>query len=138
MTDPGTLVAEGRAWYDGYFQVFTRLGRGERSDLDALADLFATPTTLVTDDRCLTIAARAVLLRVLGDQVAQLRRAGYARRDTHRLEGRARNARAALIEGTCSRHDGQGREDARLGAAYLVIRTEAGWRFAALIVTPPA
>jgi hypothetical protein len=30
------------------------------------------------------------------------------------------------------------REYARLGAAYLVIRTDAGWRFNALIITPPA
>jgi hypothetical protein len=137
MADPGALVAEVRAWYDGYFRIFARLGRGESSDLEALADLFATPTILVTDERCLTVADRAGLLRVLGDQVEQLRRAGYSRSDTHRLEVRALNERAALVEGTFSRHDEQGREYARLGAAYLVTRTDAGWRFAAVVITPP-
>ena len=137
MSDPGAVEAEVRAWYDGYFQAFARLARGESSDLDALADLCAIPTTLVTDDRCLTIVDRAGLLRVLGAQIEQLRGAGYARSDTHRLEVRALNARAALIEGTFSRHDGQGREYARVGAAYLVSRTDAGWRFTALIITPP-
>ena len=136
MTDAGALAAEVRAWYDGYFRTFARLARGESADLDALADLFATPATLVTDDRCLTIADRATLLRSIGDQVEQLRRAGYARSDVHRLEARALNARAALIEGTFSRHDAQGTEFARLGAAYLVVRTDPGWRFAAVIITP--
>jgi hypothetical protein len=52
-------------------------------------------------------------------------------------EVRALKARAALIEGTFSRHDGQGREYARVGAAYLEVRSDAGWRFTALIITPP-
>jgi hypothetical protein len=137
MTDPGAVVAEVRAWYDGYFRAFARQARGESTDLEALADVYATPTSFVTDDRCLTVADRAGLRRVLGDQVDQLRRAGHARTDTHRLEVRALNARAALIEGTFSRHDGRGREYARLGIAYLVLRTDAGWRFTALLVTPP-
>lgn len=114
------------------------MARGETSDLGPVADLCATPTILVTDDRCVGLADRADLLRFWGELVEEQRRMEWARTDIHHLEIRALNARSALIEGTFSRHDGQGREYARLGSAYLVIKTEIGWQFAVLMITPPS
>jgi NTF2-like protein (DUF6841) len=130
-TDHDAIVAEVRAWFDGYLQTFARLARGESSDLNTVADLCSTPTTFVTDDSSVTAADREALVRVLGGQVEQLRRMGHARIDIHRLDVRALNARAALIEGTVSRYDRDGREYARLGGAYLEGRPRkgpvAGW-----------
>ena len=137
MPDPDTVPAEVRAWYEDYFATFAGLARGESSDLEPLVDYFAIPLTVIMDSRYLAIADRSAARGLLGDQVEQLRRARYARTAIHRLEVRALNDRAALIEGSFSRHDDQGDEFARLGAAYLAAKTDGGWRFAALILTQP-
>jgi NTF2-like protein (DUF6841) len=135
MPDPDAVSAEVRAWYDGYVATFAGLARGESADLEPLVDFCAIPLTVIMDNRYLAIADRSAARSLLGNQVEQLRRAKYARTVIHRLEVRALNERAALIEGAFSRHDDQGNEFARLGAAYLAARTDGGWRFAALIIT---
>lgn len=129
------VAAEARALYDTYLATVVPLFAGESADLAPLVALFATPATAVLPDACLVLPDQAALACFFTAQIDQLRRAGYASTTVHRLEVRPLNARAAWIEGVFSRHTGDGRELARFGTAYLLIKPAERWQFSALIIT---
>lgn len=91
--------------------------------------------TAVLPDACLVLPDQAALGRFFAAQIDQLRQADYANTTVHQLEIRLLNARAAWIEGVCSRHAREGRELARFGTTYLVVKPTADWQFAAPIIT---
>ena len=127
---------EARALYDTYLSTVVPLFAGESTDLTPLVALFAAPTTAVLPDACLVLPDGAALARFFAAQIAQLREAGYASTTVHRLDVRPLNPRAAWIEGVFSRHARDGRELARFGTAYLVVKPAERWQFAALVITP--
>jgi hypothetical protein len=67
--------------------------------------------------------------------IAQLRQADYAASETHRLEVRPLQARAALLEGDFARRNRAGAVFERFGTVYLVVRPEVGWRITTIILT---
>jgi hypothetical protein len=135
MPNLDAIPTEVREWYDRYVVTFTRLARGDSSDLEAMLEFYAVPLTVISDSGYQTFADRASLLSFWGEHIEQARRAHYAGSTIHHLDVRALNTRAALVEGAFSRHDSQGHEYARFGATYLAGKTIHGWRFTALIIS---
>ena len=135
MSTLTAIAADVRAWYADYLDTFTRLASGERSDLEAILAFFGVPLVIVTDGGYVALPADEAVLSTVETLIDQLRRAGYASSTVHRLDVRALNARAALVDGVFSRHDRAGNELERFGTAYLVARTDAGWRFTAIVFT---
>jgi hypothetical protein len=135
MSALDAVATEARALYDTYLATVVPLFAGESTDLDPLVALFAVPTTAVLPDACLVLPDQAALVRFFTAQIDQLRRAGYASTTVHRLEVRSLNARAAWIEGVFTRYTREGRELARFGTVYLVVKPADRWQFSALIMT---
>jgi len=136
MSALDAVAAEARALYDIYLATVVPLFAGESTDLAPLVALFAAPTMAVLPDAYLVLPDQAALARFFATQIDQLRRASYADTTVHRLEVRPLNARAAWVEGVFSRHARDGRELARFGSAYLVVKPAERWQFSALIITP--
>ena len=137
MPTHDAIAAEVREWYDGYLDTFTRLATGERTDLESVLGFFGVPLVIVAADRYLALPTREATLSAAQTLIDQLRRANYAGSTVHRLDIRPLNARAAFVEGVFSRHDREGNELERLGTAYLVARTDEGWRITSLVLTTP-
>jgi hypothetical protein len=134
---PNTIAADVRAWYDAYLTAFTSLARGERADLDTLLGFYGVPLLFVVGGRVQALATSDEVRQSARALTDRLRAAGYAGSTVHRLDVRPLDTRTAVIEGVFSRLDRAGAEVERLGAAYLVVRTEVGWRFAAIALTEP-
>jgi hypothetical protein len=135
MSAPDLVTAEVRALYDTYMATLVPLFAGESTNFGPLAALFAVPATIILPDTYLLLPDHDAVARLFLGQAEQLGRAGYASTAVHRLDVRPLNARAAWIEGIFSRHTGDGRELARLGTSYLVVKPADRWQFSALIVT---
>jgi hypothetical protein len=137
MSAVDVIAADVRGWYGDYLTAFTRLARGENSDLESLLQYYAVPSTIISDNHYLAFADRSALLGYWGTLIGQLRQTKYARSDVQRLDVRSLNPRAALIEGTFSRHDSAGNEIERFGTVYLAAKTDQGWRFVTVALTSP-
>ena len=131
------VAAEVREWYGGYLDTFKGLAACERTDLDAILSFYGVPLVIVADTRYLALPDRDAVLATANALIDHLRQANYTSTTIHRLDVRPLNARAALIEVVAARHDREGDEFERLGAAYLAAKTDEGWRFASLIATAP-
>ena len=124
-----------RDWFAGYLHAFTSLARGERADPEALLDFYGVPLVMLSEERCSTLMDRSAVIGAVQSLVDGLRRMDYAGSIVHRLDVRPLNTRAALVDGMFSRYDRKGGELERLGATYLVAKTDDGWRFASIVVT---
>ncbi|MBW3634812.1 MAG: hypothetical protein KY456_17470 [Chloroflexi bacterium] len=131
------IATEVRAWYGGYLDTFTSLAAGERTDLESVMGFYGVPLVIVTEGRYLALPTRDAVLSTAKSLIDGLLQANYAGSTVHRLDIRPLNARAAFIEGVFSRHDGAGNELERFGTAYLVAKSDEGWRFISIVVTAP-
>jgi hypothetical protein len=129
------IVGDVRAWYDRYLETFTSLAAGEHADIEEILAYFGAPLVIITEDRYQALPTRDAVLSTAQTLIDQLRRANYAGSTVHRLDIRPLNARAALVDGVFSRHDPAGNELERFDTAYLVARTDEGWRFTAIVFT---
>jgi hypothetical protein len=137
MSDHAAVAIAGdvRPWYDQYLETFTSLAAGEHTDVEELLAYFGAPLVIITEDLYQALTTRDAVLRAAQNLIDQLRRANYAGSTVHRLDIRPFNARTALVDGVFSRHDRAGNELERFGTAYLVARTDEGWRFTAIVFT---
>jgi hypothetical protein len=128
-----TIEIEVRQWYDAYVATFVSLAVGQRTDLDSLLDFYGVPLQVVTDDGYQTLPTRDAVLSFARSTIESLARANYGGSTLQRVDIRPLNARTAFIEGVFSRHDLQGNEFDRAGAAYLAARTNQGWRVTSFV-----
>ncbi len=137
MAVPDVVASEVRAWFEEYLDAFRGLGCGERTDLESILGFYGVPLEIVADDHYVALPGRAAVLGATKNLIDRLVRAGYAGGAVHRLDVRPLNARAALVEGAFSRVDRAGEEFERVGAVYLVVKTDDGWRIISLVLTAP-
>jgi hypothetical protein len=131
------IAGDVRAWYDRYLKTFTSQAAGESTNVDALLEYFGAPLVFISEDRYLGLPSHDAVLSTAQTLIDELRRANCAGSTVHRLDIRPLNVRAAFIEGVFSRYDRTGNEIGRFGTAYLVARTEEGWRFTSIVFTRP-
>ena len=136
MTIRQGVEGDVRDWFAGYLDAFTSLARGARTDSEALLAFYGVPLVMLSEERCSALMDRSAVIGAVQTLVAGLRRVDYAGSIVHRLDVRPLNARAAIINGIFSRYDREGGELERLGATYLVAKTDDGWRFTSIVVTP--
>jgi hypothetical protein len=133
VRDYNTIEADVRGWYDAYFTTFVKLAVGERSDVDSLLDFYGVPMVVITENGCRALSNREEVLSFAKSALDDLIRMNYAGTTIERLDIRPLDPYAAFVEGVFSRRDSQGKEFDQAGSAYLVARTNRGWRVASFV-----
>jgi hypothetical protein len=134
---PLMYVADARAWFVEYLNVFAALGPGEFADPRRLLDVYAVPLLLATDDAVVALTTDAEVVNAIRAHIDGLRDAGYDRSETIASELSVLNARTALYAAEFSRRRADGSELGRLAATYLITAGTRGRRISALIVRTP-
>jgi hypothetical protein len=124
------------AWFARYVETYIGLAKGEREDTDALAQFFAVPCTIVTNEKCRAMSDAVDVAASVKREIGRMREKRYATSALLRQDLTVLNQRAALVDAIFSREDREGQELLRFEGSYLVVKTEAGWRFGALIIGP--
>jgi hypothetical protein len=120
-------------WFDEYLEAFAAACRGE-SDTAALLAYYAVPLLLTTDGGFYALTGDDQVVAGVGQQVDDLRAAGYGRTEIIGSDVTVINATSALYRGTMSRQRSDGSEINRITATYLVTDGTAGRRISVLAV----
>ena len=111
-----------------YFAAF------QRGDSDAYAEQWVYPACFLADGRWSTLLD-PVACRESNDRYhREAREQGMLGGRILELNARAEGPDAVWVEGRFSREGAAGRVIAETRAAYLVVRTDAGWRVAVCIL----
>jgi len=111
-----------------YYKVFSTL------NLPAIASYYCEPTITVAPHGVLSAPNRAALADSLAPIVEGLRAKEYARSEFVQPEVTMLGESAAFVRGIAVRYATTGSELERLPLGYLMYRSEAGWKIAALVV----
>jgi hypothetical protein len=111
-----------------YFAAF------QRGDSDAYAEQWVYPACFLTGGRWWTLPDPAACRESNERYHREAREQGMLGGRILELTARAEGPNAAWVEGRFSREGAAGRVLAETRAAYLVVRTDAGWRVAVCVL----
>lgn len=110
-----------------YYAVFSSL------NMPAIVACFSEPCMSIAPAGVFTAANREDLAKAFTPIVEGLRAKGYGRSEFIEPEVTEMGNSSALVRGTAVRYSAAGPEIERLRIAYLMHRTEAGWKIAAIV-----
>lgn len=115
-----------------YYKAFSTL------DLNAIAEYYCEPSMIIGPQGVLAAANHAALTGSLTVIINSLKAKGYGRSEFAEPKVTMLGESDALVRGTAVRYTAAGPELERVPLAYLMHRTEGGWRIAALVTEKPA
>ena len=110
-----------------YYRVFSTL------DLAAIAECFCEPCMSVSAAGVITAPNRTELIAAFTPMIEGLKTRGYGRSEFAEAEVTPLGQGAALVRGVAIRYLASGPELERVPIAYLMHRTEAGWKIASMV-----
>jgi hypothetical protein len=110
-----------------YYRTFSTL------DLAAITACYAEPSMTIAPQGILSAATRAVLANSLAPLVDGLRAKGYGRSEFVEPTVTTLGLTTALVRGVAVRYTTTDVEMERIPLAYLMRRTDAGWKIAVLV-----
>src|SRR5438067_462393 len=111
-----------------YYKAFSTL------ELSAIVSYFCESSMTIAPQGVLSAESRAVLADSLAPIVEGLRAKRYGRSEFIQPDVTMVGETAALVRGMAVRYTAEGSEIERIPVAYLMHRSEAGWKIAVLVV----
>jgi ketosteroid isomerase-like protein len=111
-----------------YYEAFSTL------DIRAILSFYCEPTLTVAPQGVLVASSHTTLADTIEPIVESLRAKGYGRSEFVEPDITMLGKTAALVKGIAIRYTAAGAEMERLPLGYLLYRSDAGWKIAALIV----
>ena len=111
-----------------YYRTFSTL------DLGAITACYGEPSMTIAPQGVFPAASRTVLAESLAPMVHGLRAKGYGRSEFVEPVVTALGETAALVRGVAVRYTSTGSEMERIRLAYLMRRSDAGWKITVLVV----
>ncbi len=103
-------------------------------NLRAIVSFYCEPTMTIAPQGVGVATSYATLADTLGPIVESLRAKGYGRSEFVEADVTMLGNTAAVVRGIAIRYTATGSEMERLPLGYLLYRSDAGWKIAALIV----
>jgi hypothetical protein len=122
-----------RGWFGRYLEAYAACGRGE-SATESLLDWYALPFLVTTDAGFAALPTADQVVGAVQPQIDGMLAGRFARTDVEAEDVSVLNATSALVRGTFSHRDRDGREIRRLTVTYLVTDGAAGRRISVLAV----
>jgi ketosteroid isomerase-like protein len=110
-----------------YYAAFSTL------DVSAIVSYYAEPSMTLSTQGAFSAPNRAALAGFLAPLLDGLRAKGYGRSEFVQAHVSALGGADALVRGVAVRYTRSGSEMERVPLAYLMHRTDAGWKIAALV-----
>jgi hypothetical protein len=111
-----------------YYKVFSTL------DVSAIVSCYGEPCMTIAPAGVLAAADRAALADSLAPLIEALKAKGYGRSEFVEPRVTMLGETSALVRGVAVRYTAAGPEMERVPLAYLMHRSEAGWKIAVLVV----
>jgi ketosteroid isomerase-like protein len=111
-----------------YYSAFSTL------DTRAITSFYCEPSMTVAPQGVFAAASHAALANSLAPIIDGLRAKGYARSQFVQPTVTSLGETASLVRGVAVRYTAAGSEIERIPLAYLMRRSEAGWKIAVLVV----
>jgi len=112
---------------DEYYKAFSTL------DLRRILSHYGEPCLMISPQGVLSAGTRAALADSLAPMLDGLRAKGYGRSEFAEAEVTPLGETAALVRGIAVRYTAAGSELERIPIAYLLHRSEGGWKIAVLV-----
>jgi hypothetical protein len=103
-------------------------------NMRAITSFYCEPTMTIAPQGVLVATSHAKLADTLAPIVESLRARGYGRSEFVQSDVTMVGNTAAVVRGTAVRYSAAGSEMERLPLGYLLYRSDAGWKIAALVV----
>lgn len=110
-----------------YYAAFSTL------DMNAIASHFSEPTMTISPQGVASAANQAAVALFMGPLIEGLRKKGYGRSEFAEARLTMLGESDALVQGIAVRYTAAGAEMERVPLAYLMHRSEAGWKIAVLL-----
>ena len=111
-----------------YYRAFSTL------DMRAITSFYCEPSMTVAPKGVISAESHAVLENSLAPIVDGLRAKRYGRSEFVQPTVTSLGETASLVRGVAVRYTADGSEMERIPLAYLLRRTDAGWKIAVLVV----
>jgi ketosteroid isomerase-like protein len=102
-------------------------------DVQAILPYYHEPSVLITTRGVATMPTHAAMAVAFKPLMDGLRARGYARSEFTTLNVKRLSATTALASGAAVRYKADGQELERLGATYVLHKTENGWKIAVTV-----
>jgi ketosteroid isomerase-like protein len=111
-----------------YYQAFSTL------DIQAIVPYFHQPALLIAPQGVAAVPTSTDLVAIFAPVMEALRTRGYGRSELNLQQVKVLSATAALASGVALRYKTDGQELERVGIAYLLHKTDTGWKIVVMIV----